>query len=108
MEKKKVVDAFLFFQRNFRFISKWHFSRKGNKCKMWLTWVISIKNHCRRLYTNFAFTLSIGTASVFPIHTRCIMMLIMAEIATGRGRGFLLTMVVNKSPNWRTGQWYQL
>ena len=54
----------------------------------------SSKNHLIGLYTSCAFTLIIGTASIFSTHTRCIMMLIMPGIVTGRGRGFLLTMAV--------------
>ena len=54
----------------------------------------SFRNHLIGLYTSGAFTWIIGTASIFSTHTRCIMILIMPGIVTGRGRGFLLTMVV--------------
>ena len=68
--------------------------QKVTNAKCHLPEEISIRNYRTGLYISWAFTLTIGTASIFSIRTRCIMMLIMPGIVTDRGRGFLLTMVV--------------
>ena len=55
---------------------------------------VSLKNDHIGLLTSSALTLTVGIASIFSRHTRCILMLIMPGIVTGRGRAFLLTVVL--------------
>ena len=55
---------------------------------------ISLRNQRIALVTSSALTLTIGISSVFSRHTRCILMLITPGILTGRGRAFLLTVVL--------------
>ena len=55
---------------------------------------VSRKNHHIGLLTSSALTLTVGIASIFSRHTRCILMLIMPGIVTGRRRAFLLIVVL--------------
>ena len=91
---KKPETSFCFSQEILDLFPNKTSPRKVINAKSRLPEKITFRNHRIGLYTSCAFTLSIGTASIFSTHTRCIMMLIMPGIVTGRGRGFLLTMVV--------------
>ena len=92
--KKKLETPFCFSKEVLNLFPNGTSRQKVANAKCDLSEEISIRNHQIGLYTSWAFTLTIGTASIFSVHTRCIMMLIMPGIVTGRGRGFLLTVVV--------------
>ena len=92
--KKKLETPFCFSKEVLNLFPNDTSPQKVANAKCDLSEKISIRNHQIGLYTSWAFTLTIGTASIFSVHTRCIMMLIMPGIVTGRGRGFLLTVVV--------------
>ena len=92
--KKKPETLFCFSKEILELFPNDTSPQKVTNAKSDLPEEISFRNHRIGLYTSCAFTLSIGIASIFSIHTRCIMMLIMPGIVTGRGRGFLLTIVV--------------
>ena len=55
---------------------------------------VNLRNHHIGLLTSSTLTLTVGVASIFSRHTRCILTLIMPGIVTGRGRAFLLTVVL--------------
>ena len=92
--KKKPTTSFCFSNEVLNLFPNDTSFRRFIKIKSNVDENISLRNQRIALVTSSALTITIGISSVLSRHTRCILMLIMPGILTGRGRAFLLTVVL--------------